>query len=361
MSDGSQSESRHLSFSELAWFALLIVIMIFAYCQNEARRKQKELERVISSNPSRIAELEREKETLKTELVKWKQTAVEEAKKAESAATALEVERANNRRLQAENETLCAERTALNARVEELEGDKRRLAAKCEELEEKQKGVPQTVAVAVKEAVEDANNIWRKKLDAMTEQYLIITRDMIDIKGKLGNVACIMDCSSSIIMDDKKWGATRDTMGTWIRHLPIQRLMLITTYDDEVDVYDNTYMNMASNRASGKEDPNVSACMEYLEKQVRAGGYSDTYGALKAAYSHNPDTIILFTDGSPNRSGRTSKTPIDVKEMKRIEELVGGHKKIPINVIGFGDYFNQTVGDHIRRITDLTEGTFIGR
>jgi predicted nucleic acid-binding Zn-ribbon protein len=180
-----------------------------------------------------------------------------------------------------------------------------------------------------------------------------VSIDMIDIKGKLENVACIVDCSSSMLYE-KKWDVTKKLIGTWISNLPIKKLLLIT-YNENVTLYKDDYI--------GVDDPNLLACLDYLENKIRPQGYSDTYAALKKAYEYKPDTIILFTDGSPNRTDKTISKNLDVEEMKKIEELVAEkqNREIPINIIGFGDYFSQSIGNHIRRVTDLTEGTFIGR
>jgi predicted nucleic acid-binding Zn-ribbon protein len=247
-------------------------------------------------------------------------------------------------------EGLMAKLEDANTRIGDLEASNAELRKKLDAFEQDQTAkVLQEQVDALKKEKDELEVSIRE----LRKESGRVSRDMIDIKGTLEKVVCIVDCSSSMLYE-KKWDVTKKIIGTWISHLPIQKLLLIT-YNNEVAVYKDDYIDV--------DDPNLLACLTYLEKDVRPQGYSDTYSALKKAYDYHPDTIILFTDGSPNRTDKTSKKDVDLKQMKMIEELVAKeeNRKIPINIIGFGDYFSQSIGNHIRRVTDLTEGTFIGR
>ncbi len=381
MSSDRHSEALHLSLSELVWTALMVLILVFAVCQNEARKTQKEMQATMGAQAARIATLEGETERFNKEKAEWERSKKEQRAK-DDLAKDLDAEKKKNTELQTANETLQGEKRGLETRVKTLEGDKRDLLNKCGDLERRIAKIPQDINDAVTQAVateksqsdEAIKELEQKhaaivkeleeKYDVLFEdlekQYLIVSKDMIDIKGKLEQVVCIVDCSSSMVYEEK-WDLTKKLIGTWMSHLPIQKLMLIT-YNKDVTLYKDGYINLAQGRKRGSDNPNLTGCVRYLE-QVKPQGFSDTYNALKKAYEYDPDTIILFTDGSPNRTDTGSKKSEDEKEMKKIEELVGleENRKIPINIIGFGDYFSPAVGNHIRRVTDLTEGTFLGR
>jgi len=159
-----------------------------------------------------------------------------------------------------------------------------------------------------------------------------------------------------MIYDKRRWVGTRDTIEVWISNLDIKKLALIT-YNDEATVRTKGYLDVETKQVGDSND-NLKNIIDYLKKTTPQS-YSNTYDALEKAYKLEPKTIILFTDGAPNRD---EKSGIDTGEMDRIiDNLIKEHRDVPVNIIGLGNYFDKDIGKYFRKVTSLTGGTFIGR
>jgi hypothetical protein len=98
-------------------------------------------------------------------------------------------------------------------------------------------------------------------------------------------------------------------------------------------------------------------------------GFTDTLAALQTAYRYtNVDTIILFTDGKPERAPRNGSRQESIggrgsKEMIKDIHLLCTNRVqiIPVNTVGLGDYFSPDLAGFLRQVANETKGTFIGR
>ncbi len=102
---------------------------------------------------------------------------------------------------------------------------------------------------------------------------------------------------------------------------------------------------------------NRAALMQQLAA-VQPAGWTNTLEALRKAYEYQVDTILLFSDGAPTNpnSGR-----FDEQVAQRIYALCRQHDDVPINSIGLGNYFDQSLSTFLRTVARLTGGTFRGR
>lgn len=318
------SESLHRSMSELVWVALMVLVMLFAFSQNKAQKVHVQNKKEVAKFKERIVELEAENLKLKLDL------------------ESLSVQRSNEQ-LREENEKLVAEVKALEVEnkillesVSKLKVDNAHLITRIETLKKQLSDMS-----ALLESYKDKGDV--------RDGFFIASKDMIGIEGNLNRVAVVVDTSSSMV-SGKKWKETKRIIGTWISNLDIENLLLIT-YGSEIDVFENRFIYVKKS-GPGVVNENLRKIIGHLEG-ITPGGSSHTYYAIEKAYRYKPDTIILFTDGSPSHDGKA--------EMQKIRRLVSQHSNVPINIIGLGDYFHPEVGSHIRELLRITEGVFIGR
>lgn len=382
------SEPLDLSLSELVWIALMVLLLIFGFSQNKARKEYEDQRAEILRLTTDNDRLKREnkvftdgEKTLRQEINKDKNlqdenTTLQEHINALVSEKAqlqeryevlkqllargnnskakildnLEKEKIICKNLMASNLELEKKVSALNDRITRLENENQSLQALWDDSKER--------LTDTKDENKDLNAQIKKlkeSIEDMQKEFLLLSRDMIDIKGKLNRVICIVDCSSSMVSNEN-WDVTKKLIKTWISHLDIKELMLIT-YNETVVLHTDTFLDVAKDHP-GQLNENLQNVVSYLDKIIPQS-YSDTYSALEEAYKHAPDTIFLFTDGAPNRH---RDGIVDEHEMQRIiTGLIEEHRGIPINIIGFGNYFDERIGNYFTKVIELTDGTFIGR
>ncbi len=363
MSEEHHSDSIHLSLSELAWASFLILVLIFAISQNDVRVKDKEQKILISQyadllkNSSLLLEQIKAKgKTLEEEYADLNHSIEELNKERESLIAQcndlkkqlLDAQEQNK----ADVKSLREEILALKEKNAALEIDNKTQKEKVAALEADRMALEEKVT-----ALEVNNSDLKKQIDIYKKYYVVIGRDMIDIKGGLDKVVCVVDCSASMtFLSTKRWSETQRRIKAWISYLDIKELALIT-YNKTATVHTKDFLDIGK-REPNEINENIKQILKYLESVIPQSS-SNTYEALERAYEFKPDTIILFTNGSPSRN---TKSGIDESEMNRIiEDLIKKHQDIPVNIVGIGDYFNDKTGTYFRKITELTRGSFIGR
>ena len=256
--------------------------------------------------------------------------------------------------------------TQAQARVESLSNEHHRCAGFIEGLQNTNQSLAEAMASAVQ-----------------------VHRDLLNLKGRMNNVAILIDRSSSMEEKDR-WANTMDVVAVWLKHLAIKKCVLIL-FDDVVE----------SVPQRGLVEMN-DANREVLVNRVRSlkpRGNTATVAAFRTVYDQysgsNPDavdTIILFTDGKPyvplaasdpGRDGfghptqicpvcrrpikagggvdKFSRDDVSRKLMVEALDLVRRHPRIPINVVGLGDYFDPEQSQFLLDLKEATGGAFLGR
>jgi Mg-chelatase subunit ChlD len=181
-----------------------------------------------------------------------------------------------------------------------------------------------------------------------------IRRELVGLRGELKTVVFVVDRSNSMTSGNR-WATVRSTIQSWIRYLDVDQCALVL-FNQSVESYpvDGSYL-MLSGEAGAR---NREALVNHLDT-VMPKGRTNTLAALRRAYEyHNVDTIVLFTDGVPDLRGRG----FDRRMTSDIYDLVRQHgQSVPINTVGVGNYFSPAFGNFLRRLPELTGGTFIGR
>jgi hypothetical protein len=181
-----------------------------------------------------------------------------------------------------------------------------------------------------------------------------IHRELVGLRGRLQRVVLVVDRSKSMA-SGRRWEETIGTIRTWITHLAFDEAAVVL-FNDTTTAYPAHGMFLVLSGSAGGS--NRAALLRQLDAVVPSGT-TNTLAALQRAYAYQRvDTIILFTDGSPDRNARG----FDRAMANEIYALAQRHgREIPINTVGLGKYFDPQFGEFLRRLPDLTGGTFIGR
>jgi hypothetical protein len=203
-------------------------------------------------------------------------------------------------------------------------------------------------------SVRSQKEIARLQLNRCGPDKKVINQRLVDLQGDLKHVVFVVDRSGSMNVG-RRWEFARGVIRTWLEHLSIEQCALVT-FNDSVSLFParGTYMDMAGPAG----DENRAALLDQFTRITPAGN-TNTLAALEAAYAYPQlDTIILFTDGVPDRGSNT----FDQQMANDVYALCRAHgRRVPINVVGLGDYFNPQFGEFLLRLSRETGGTFIGR
>jgi len=181
-----------------------------------------------------------------------------------------------------------------------------------------------------------------------------MSQQVVGLKGDFHRVVIVIDRSGSMKYRHK-WNESRAIIATWLKYLPVDECALVT-FNDTVSTYpeNGAFLDL--------HGPNREANRGILLDRLNAlkpEGNTNTLAALHRAYSYGEvDTIILFTDGFPDSGSNRFN-----QEMARaIYRLCQRHgTNVPINTVGLGKYFDRRLEVFLRRLPELTGGTFVGR
>lgn len=182
-------------------------------------------------------------------------------------------------------------------------------------------------------------------------------RELVGLTGNIKRVAVLFDASGSMRTKtadgSDRWAEAQAMAAKWLQHLNVEECTLIV-FSSTVHTFPEDGSLADVRGANGK------AKRDALLQQVRAvapGGGTNTYEALRSAYQHDIDAILLFTDGAPSRSASGTFDPAAAKD---IYELCRTHPKIPIHTVGLGNYFDQNASTFLMSLAKITGGTFRG-
>ena len=179
-----------------------------------------------------------------------------------------------------------------------------------------------------------------------------VRHELLGLKGKLRRVALVLDSSESMKRGDR-WAKASEMVQQWVECLDMQACVVIVFHS-------HVYRHPKSGEFDFTTDREASiADIRNFLARFKPTGRTDTLAALEEAYRmDNVDTIILFTDGSPNIDDKAGS---DKELVDRIYQLCRTKPDIPINAIGIGDYFKPEFSQFLLAIAEMTGGTFIGR
>lgn len=179
-----------------------------------------------------------------------------------------------------------------------------------------------------------------------------VRHELLGLKGMLRRVALVIDSSESM-KQGNRWAKANELVQQWVECLDMQSCVVIVFHSRVYRHPKSGEFDFATDR-----EGSIKKIRKFLD-DLKPTGRTDTLAALEEAYRMpDLDTIILFTDGSPNID---DKAGTDKELVDRIYELVQSKPDIPINAIGIGDYFKPDFSKFLLTIAENTGGTFIGR
>jgi len=206
---------------------------------------------------------------------------------------------------------------------------------------------------------------WKQKAEDLeefhrtyVEKRLTVHRELVGLNGKLHNVAVLFDVSGSMaekIGEQSRWDEARSVVETWLEHLAVNQCVLILFGTDVRTVpSDGTLRPIKTEEDRDELIAGLTG--------VVPSGRTNTFEAMERAYKYDIDTIILFTDGAPNKpsGGQGGSDPEEVKRIYRLCEQQA-QREIPVNTVGLGNYFDAELSAFLRKLAADTGGTYRGR
>src|SRR3954471_24799762 len=183
-------------------------------------------------------------------------------------------------------------------------------------------------------------------------------RELVGLAGRLERVAVLFDASGSMRQaaangGGDRWAEAQQIAGTWLKHLNVQRCVLIV-FSSDITTFPEDGSLADFRGDAGKR--NRDSLLKHLT-EVTPGGWTDTYAALRKAYEYDVDSILLFSDGVPSTDVSGA---FDLALAERIYDLCRAHPNIPINTVGLGNYFDKNASSFLRTVASTTKGTFRG-
>ena len=276
---------------------------------------------------------------------------------------------------------LFAEKIRSGALVASLEFEKKNLTESAERLSKLSE------ELALEKQRNGVLHVDNESLKTLVRDIEIRERgfrqELLGIRARnnsLNRVVYVVDCSGSmndaVIGTGNRWSYVREVIEKWLKLLPCKEAQVITFSDTSPEVFPQpkTFVSMVGD--AEQRTKATESLVGFLASKVPDGG-TDTFAGLSKAYESNDiDAIFLFTDGQPMDKSPDKMTSADYKRLQdKVLDLIATHgsdgDRIPINVIGLGDYFSQTgsspdqvhlpFGKFLVRIADESGGVFLGR
>jgi uncharacterized coiled-coil DUF342 family protein len=181
-----------------------------------------------------------------------------------------------------------------------------------------------------------------------------IRRELVGLQGPLGRVAILFDASESMAKGGR-WESARKVVESWVANLSMRECRLIV-FNSFIKPFpaDGSVINLQGDDGDKKRRELVAFLAE-----TKPEYQTNTRQALEEAYkTEGLDTIILFTDGAPTagRSGVPSEA-----EAEEIYKLINRNPNIAINAVGIGAYFDPKLATFLLKVSELSNGSFMGR
>ncbi len=288
-----------------------------------------------------------------------------------------------------------AERDSAHAELESARGRLRSALTQLDELRARLIDLQQRrdrVALIAGEHYRDVATFGQliDDLNVSLQQRKSLPKELLGVRGDLKRVVFVVDCSYSMnnvapialdpARDNKEswWQVVTDTITLWIRTLPMESAMIVY-FSDDVTVFpkSKSFLTIENDQAQL-----IRSVKEHGNPKI--GAATNTLLALRTAFDvKEADTIVLFTDGEPNRTPDRDSITTDqitadrkknpqeyAKQYSRacwnqildyVEKQQSTGRKIPINVVALGNYFDGLYGPSLVRLATMTGGSFLGR
>ncbi len=378
-----------ISFNELAWLAVVGVVLIAApqlvkgkqQSSNSQEEKKEQLQHQKQEPEPTLTEedkLRRQLKEAEQELAEAENQHSKAEQKLESKNTELlrKIDTLEKRLKETKQELAKTQDRLEEAeqKLEVAESKNAELLEKINTLEEQLKNREQELKLALAEKHKLHDQLKEMAPNQPERMEQVVRKELLGLEGELEYVGLLLDRSSSM-KNDNRWEKSIKVVETWLQHLPIENCFLIH--------YNHEFNTFPANRYLPVSGPNGIRNRKWLIQHIQdvqpAGG-THTIEALAKAYKDpNLQTIILFTDGEPrlwdeNSQGRLSQNKTDEgnyqtgrsvsRNMKEILQLCRNEKQrqgVTVNVVAIGDYFDEEFGEFLRNVAKETDGAFIGR
>jgi hypothetical protein len=192
-----------------------------------------------------------------------------------------------------------------------------------------------------------------------------IRQELLGISGSLDTAVFVVDRSDSMKRSGR-WDDAVRTVSTWIEHLPIRRVAVVTFGSDVRTIPESDQVSAALNPESREvplATPEHRAAILDALRSTSPSGATRTYDGLRRAMDFKDvDAMIVFTDGAPDsaESGSRAGDP-SAQVLMLVQHWVAQSQKRHVHVVGVGDYFKGPMKDFLLGVAKAGNGTFIGR
>lgn len=331
----------------LAFAGALAVAGSFGQQANELRKERDSAGRLMEALQAEARKAQQERDAANREFNSIREERDSARRRMEAA--------------QAEAQKTLRERDRLAAELKEQQEKLARAAAEVERFREAKEKLK--LLTGEVERLEEKNRVQaqaaekaRVEAELAADKVKGVHQELLGLKSRkpdrLGKVAVLVDTSGS--MDNKsaggssRWKLTRDTIRVWLEHLAADEVVLIRFHS-----------RAEKPRAFKVAD---AAARKQVADEInswRPEGQTATHDALATAYAFEDiDAVLLFTDGDPTAEIEGRKTGREA-----IYELVNKHRerRVPINVVGVGQYFDKDFSAVLLELARLSDGSFQGR
>jgi Mg-chelatase subunit ChlD len=192
-----------------------------------------------------------------------------------------------------------------------------------------------------------------------------IRQELLGISGSLDTAVFVVDRSDSMKRSGR-WDDAVRTVSSWIEHLPIRRVAVVT-FGSDVRTIPASDQESAALNPESREVPLATpehreAILDAL-RSTSPSGATRTYDGLRRAMDFKDvDAMIVFTDGAPDsaESGSRAGDP-SAQVLMLVQHWVAQSQKRHVHVVGVGDYFKGPMRDFLLGVAKAGNGTFIGR
>lgn len=188
----------------------------------------------------------------------------------------------------------------------------------------------------------------------------VIDQRILGISGNLKRVVFLVDMSASMaeeftmqkpfedIQIDAAWGSTLKRVKLYVTLLPVQEFRIVAFHHD---------LHQFPEEDKWLDRNSLSEAIAFLDS-LKPSTTTNTTLALEKAYSWEPTTIILISDGMPSNS---QGHPLPSAEQLVIVRQATS-KRIPINSVAVGSYFRTDINatGFLKAIAKSSGGSFIG-
>ena len=192
-----------------------------------------------------------------------------------------------------------------------------------------------------------------------------IRQELLGIFGSLDTVVFVVDRSQSMERSGR-WDDAVRTVSSWIEHLPIRRVAVVTFGSDVRTIPASDQESAALNPESREvplATPDHRAAILDALRSTSPSGATRTYDGLRRAMDFKDvDAMLVFTDGAPDsaESGSRAGDP-RAQVLLLVQHWVAQSQKRHVHVVGVGDYFSGPMKDFLLGVAKAGNGTFIGR